>query len=237
MKKILLGGLPTVVTVFKTTEKRYNASVDGVGDRSVITRNQQNLVTQTVSPAGLIRQYEYDNQGNVVRIVEGLAADPGNPSPDNGPLEFGDWIKTSFAGGLEQQLVKDLNNDRRADIIYDGGSVLLSNGNGTFELLTGAVTPDSTADVAVEDFNGDGQLDLLSQGEIRFGNGDGTFGRPFGGRPSSPAATGDLDGDGDIDVLDGGSGVIKLNNGNGSFTLSLWWIVWRSSQVTALQLT
>ena len=197
-----------------------NASTDGVGDRSVITRDGRNLVTQTESPAGLIRQYEYDSQGNVARIVEGLAVDPGTPSTGNGPLDFSDWIKTNFAGGLEQHLVKDLNNDGNADIIYDGGSVLLSNGDGTFELLTGAVTPGSTADVAVEDFNGDGQLDLLSQGEIRFGNGDGTFGVAIAlNTPRlSPATTGDLDGDGDIDVLDQGCGAIQLNNGDGSFT-------------------
>ena len=53
-------------------------------------------------------------------------------------------------------------------------SILLGNGNGTF-------TTKSTLGVAyphvmvVADFNGDGILDLATDGDVLLGNGDGTF--------------------------------------------------------------
>ena len=80
----------------------------------------------------------------------------------------------------------DLNGDGKSDLVtVDAGSntasVLLGNGNGTFQakhLFTTGIGPGS---VAVGDFNGDGKSDLLTAdssvatASVLIGNGNGTF--------------------------------------------------------------
>ena len=51
MKKILLGGLPTVVTVFKTTEKRYSI--------------QPRLTIPDADPIGVVSELRITNSGNI----------------------------------------------------------------------------------------------------------------------------------------------------------------------------
>jgi FG-GAP-like repeat/FG-GAP repeat len=77
--------------------------------------------------------------------------------------------------------VGDFNNDGATDIIINaggglGGSVELSNGDGTFTPISGAPLPANVATIA--DINGDGILDLIASDGVTtvWGNGDGTFG-------------------------------------------------------------
>jgi hypothetical protein len=112
-------------------------------------------------------------------------------------------------------------------------SILLSNGDGTFqnhvEYPTGP-TPDS---VTVGDFNGDGPLDLVTASgtfltnntvSVLLGNGDGTF-QPnveyITGTAPSFAALGDFNGDGRVDmaVVNATSNTVSilLGNGDGAF--------------------
>jgi uncharacterized protein (TIGR03437 family) len=90
--------------------------------------------------------------------------------------------------------------------------------------------PPESANMAVADFNGDGKPDvavwipnsqLLWQGSVLFGNGDGTF-------RSGPAVPGgrqwiaDINGDGKPDLIIYAAGVsIVLSNGNGTFRTPL----------------
>jgi hypothetical protein len=76
-----------------------------------------------------------------------------------------------------------------------------------------------TGNQFVDDFNGDGKLDLLdSDGNLQLGNGDGTFtaGIPV---PGNPLAVADFNGDGKPDVLEQGTGtlLVLLGNGDGTF--------------------
>jgi hypothetical protein len=112
--------------------------------------------------------------------------------------------------------VGDFNGDGKIDLaVVNGGSyldykgtvsVLLGKGDGTFQTQKTYAVGKRPVSVVVEDFNGDGKLDLAFSGyaltTLR-GNGDGTF---VAGNPSYSAdaayslATGDFNGDGKFDL-------------------------------------
>jgi hypothetical protein len=152
----------------------------------------------------------------------------------------------------------DLNGDRKIDIVvasvpdlsiphngFGGASVLLGNGDGTFQAHVDYVTGenrDTAVDpraVVITDLNGDGKADLalggLFNGDgtvgpvgVLKGIGDGTFQPPIvghvDGAPGLALAFGDFNGDGRIDLLvrfvrGTASGVaLLLGNGDGTFS-------------------
>lgn len=122
----------------------------------------------------------------------------------------------------------DFNKDGNADLAtsISGGaiSILLGNGNGTFQPATTVFPGDSL--VAVGDFNGDGKPDLVLNYavdlSVALGNGNGTFQTPSAstyilGQTESPIV-GDFNGDGHMDLAFEGSGAVSLLLGNGDGT-------------------
>jgi len=115
-------------------------------------------------------------------------------------------------------------------------SILLGNGDGTFQPPVQYITGEFPYQVKVADFNGDGKLDLAvtsinasdftSSICILLGNGDGTF-QSFhsypSGRSNTDVAVGDFNDDGVLDLAiptngaDIGIVAILLGNGDGSF--------------------
>jgi len=137
-------------------------------------------------------------------------------------------------------------------------SILLGNGDGTFqspETFPVGIFPTT---MVAGDFNGDGKLDLFiagytmnsccepSYGSVLLGNGDGTFQSPetfaLGIFPSTMVA-GDFNGDGRLDLAvvgqaDGngnGSGVsILLGNGDGTFQSQVFYAVGSTSLAASI---
>jgi len=149
----------------------------------------------------------------------------------------------------------DFNRDGKLDLAvanfscpFNGGictlgavSILLGNGDGTFQPQTTLSTSYFPGSIAAGDFNGDGVLDLAVANRslppasysaaitIFLGNGDGTFkpgvnyavGPQYANPPSS-LITADFNGDGKLDLVAAnsntpGSVSILLGNGDGTF--------------------
>jgi hypothetical protein len=71
----------------------------------------------------------------------------------------------------------DVNGDGKIDLVTDGVSVLLGNGDGTFR-KGASYASGASGSVNLGDFNGDGKLDIAAGSSMLLGNGDGTFQNP-----------------------------------------------------------
>ena len=176
----------------------------------------------------------------------------------NGDGTFQAATAYSAGGMYPQSVaVADVNNDGKLDVITSSNcvnssdcsngsvSVLLGNGDGTLQApVTYSSAGENAQSVTVADVNGDGKPDLLvgnvcsdgncSNGSLSvlLGNGDGTF-QPAvsynsGGAGTLSLSTGDVNGDGKLDVVlanncvsnndcSSGSATVLLGNGDGTF--------------------
>jgi hypothetical protein len=172
---------------------------------------------------------------------------------NNGDGTFAAPQEFNLGSGANQGalVARDFDHDGRVDlaVVYNqrvGGAdhsfvkVLLSNGDGTFrDSRAIQVADESWFSIAAADFNGDGNLDLvtasaLGSADVLLGHGDGTFAAPVlipVAGDHRGVAVGDFNGDGKADLVltdlghvgGGGSpatrsGVsVLLGNGDGTF--------------------
>jgi hypothetical protein len=190
------GKLDLVVVNFDCVQDGCNSN-DGSGSVSILLGNGDGTFQQ---------QVHYGTQSAPVAVV--VADFNGDQKPDLGVALWG--CGGGCGGGL---------------------SVLLGNGDGTFQKHIDFNTQSPGGSIVAGDFNGDGNLDVAIGGtttSILLGNGDGTFvydgsypttGSYQGGTSyvvgSRNIVAADLNGNGKLDLVSGGS--VLLGNGDGTF--------------------
>ncbi|MBD2755594.1 beta strand repeat-containing protein [Spirosoma validum] len=194
---------------------------------------------------------DVDGDGDLDLITIVFKADPASFNGNRVSVRFnngsGNFAAAnadfSFEGYPQSVALGDVNGDGYLDLVIGsitstGGtvSVRLNNGAGTF--TAPATNPDSNVgifptSIALGDLDGDSDLDLVTNNKnsntvsVRLNNGVGTFTAPainpepvVGDSPGS-VALGDVDGDGDLDLLVANSYSpvsVRLNDGTGNFT-------------------
>src|ERR1035438_4809239 len=108
----------------------------------------------------------------------------GCPTPSFGPPRWLDALTNSYSVA-----VGDFNGDGKLDLAVDNPgspgtvSMLLGNGDGTFQAPVNSAAGPGSHSLVVGDFNGDGKLDLAMGANgavtVLLGNGDGTFQAPI----------------------------------------------------------
>ena len=152
----------------------------------------------------------------------------------NGDGTFRQGAQYAANGGAP--VVADVNHDGKLDLVTAGFDeplqVFLGNGDGTFQNPISGPTAFYSGGFVVDDFNGDGNLDVvaLTYDGIAFlaGNGDGTFQNPTYSDSTlqfcCQLVASDISGDGKLDLVNvyAGSGVaVMLGNGDGTFQAPL----------------
>src|SRR5688572_28383637 len=169
----------------------------------------------------------------------------------NGDVTFNAPVNCPNTSGFDAPVIvaSDVNNDTRLDLLIahtlacftapcvasDDLTIMLGNGNGTFQSSQMDVGT-GMAEIAVGDFNRDGNKDLAMAGSsarlyLLRGNGDGTFVQQptlqlitenTFGRDGTDVDVGDFNRDGIQDLvvavsLNGSNTVILIGNGDGTF--------------------
>ena len=130
--------------------------------------------------------------------------------------------------------VGDLNHDGYLDLVVTcefGRLIVPMLGDGTGHFSAGTPLYASATRIQLADLNGDGKLDMLAQGlqlattQIFLGHGDGQF--DYGqswpmynqtAQANRDSLLGDVDGDGHLDLIGGGLGVVRLYRGHADGT-------------------
>ena len=163
-------------------------------------------------------------------------------------LSFSAPVDYAVGTSSHAVVTADFNNDGHLDLAtanYDCNadvgnvSVLLGNGNGTFQAARNYTNGSAPESIVAGDFNGDGKLDLVT-GDldndfgtigVLLGNGDGTFQWVqeigFGQNTTRAVAVGDFNADGKLDVAATGHSSnsffnevdVLLGHGDGTFAV------------------
>jgi hypothetical protein len=195
----------------------------------------------TVSGSSLARLIAADMNGDgrrdaVVASITGSTSGRVLVYPLNADGTLASPLATDIPALPRNVAAYDLNGDGKLDVVTgnDGGySVLLGNGNGTFQapLTISLINVISGSSVALGDVNGDGKADLVLGSidvlNVAMGNGNGTFqlSRAFPVQGSLEyVAIADVNKDGKPDLLasdnTGATITILQGDGVGNFTMS-----------------
>ena len=186
--------------------------------------------------------YNCSGQKQAVSVLLGNGDGTFQPHIDSGlgnnqyvdSLAVGDFNRD---GKLDLATVDYCISSCSGTITQETVTILLGNGDGTFQPISNTLTNFWSGAVAVADLNGDGKLDLavteafstaFGYVAIFLGNGDGTFqGETDYATGVDPLAitTGDFNGDGKLDVATSNSnydieqaGTVSILSGNGDGT-------------------
>ncbi|HEX8658969.1 MAG TPA: FG-GAP-like repeat-containing protein [Hymenobacter sp.] len=212
-------GTATSIAVGTGTTDLALADVDGDGDLDLLASN---YTSNTVS-------VRLNNGSGTFSSTQDVAI-PSNTAPDQ--LALGD---VDGDGDLDLLVGTGLNLTASVTLRLNGGDASGSN-TGVYSGGQSIAVSSESRGVALADVDGDGDLDVLAASvsngfvQVRLNGGDATgsntgvfSGSGFVGVGDTPAsiATGDLDGDGDLDLLTANFGShnvsVRFNNGTGDF--------------------
>ena len=191
------------------------------------------------SPTGLaVGDFNHDGKPDITSVNSG--SNTLSILLGNGDGTFGPSASYSTGAGASCVLdcsvaTGDVNGDGKLDLITGNGgdstvSVLLGNGDGTFQTAKKIATPNlAPFGIVLADFNHDGHVDIAfatagsNSVAIMLGNGDGTFQAPVtyqSGPFTTAVAVAEFDGDAALDlaVTNSSGGTISILKGNGDGT-------------------
>ncbi|HZL37246.1 MAG TPA: FG-GAP-like repeat-containing protein, partial [Tepidisphaeraceae bacterium] len=234
------GSYPYSVTVGDfNADGRADLAVanDNSGNVSVLLGNGDGTFQAAVNYAAgsgpaSIAVGDFNGDGKIDLAVANANSDNVSVLLGNGDGTF--QAASNYAAGISpvSVTVGDFNGDGKpdlavalADYYSNNVSVLLGNGNGTFQPTVNYTAGTRPQSVTVGDFNGDGKPDLAvadsfsfgSGVDVLLGNGNGTFQAAvnfFAGNAPYSVAVGDFNGDGKTDLvvaLAGGDVSVLLN--------------------------
>lgn len=226
----------------------FTLTVNGTGfvSGSVVNWNGGTLATTFVSSSQLTVTVPAAD----IAAASTASVTVANPNPGGGTSNVAlfpitsatssvSLIRSDYATGSAPPSVTtaDFNGDGKLDLAVANQnsntvSILLGNGDGTFQSQVDYAAGSHAYEICVGDFNGDGKQDLAvadntTEGavSILLGNGDGTFQAPasysINGSPEA-VAVGDFNGDGNPDLVTAnnntpGTVSVLLGNGDGTF--------------------
>jgi hypothetical protein len=212
--EVPVGGIPQVIT----PQRVMLGDVDGDGDLDLLTAN--------------VSSFAIYNNTVSVRLNDGSGRFSGTTQ-----VIVGTGPQSLALGDVDGDGDLDLltaNNSNRASVTPGTVSICLNDGSGTFAAATNLSVGNNPNAVALGDVDGDGDLDFVTSNYsggssglvyVRLNDGSGNFSGSFSvsvNYSGYDLKLGDIDGDGDLDVLvahtiRGGLVTVLLNNGQGSF--------------------
>ncbi len=207
--------------------------------RGIFTKSTQSLGNDFSVDLKLI---DIDNDNDLDLIIANRSARSGNSSSmwiNNGKGTFIDSGQTLGNGGSVSVTVNDYDRDGDLDVILANersSSLILYNVNGIFTSFGQNIKNKVSYDVALGDLDGDGDLDIVygnfgsnSVGDantVWLNDGKGNYssnGQSLGNDRTTSVSLGDIDADGDLDMIEGTviANAVWFNDGSGNFTKSV----------------
>jgi hypothetical protein len=221
----------TVSPASATGKVMFYDGVTALGT-STLSSGQATLTTALLPSGGRSLKAYYGGDATFLPSTSAGVAQTVAAAPQNGFLPA---VNYNAGSGPFSVAVGDFNGDGKADLAMANSgssnvSVLLGNGNGTFQAAVNYNAGTGPVSVAVGDFNGDGKADLAAANQfsntvsVLLGNGDGTFQAAVNynaGTAPDSVAVGDFNGDGKADLAvanyDSNNVSVLLGNGDGTF--------------------